>query len=90
MLIWGAIAGVTLVWVSVGVFAISAAREDRRRRRSLRHIARPPAPGLAYRAVVNARSAFTRSVQAYEEALAAAGSSSSSGSVGPGEAQTQA
>jgi hypothetical protein len=93
MLIWAAVGGVALVVLFVGVFAIAAVRQARRRRRSLRHIARPPAPGLAYRAVVNARSAFTRSVQAYEEALAAASASSSgssSGLAGPGDAQTQA
>lgn len=91
MLIWGLVAGGAVAVGLVVVFAVATARQAGRRRRSLQHLARTPAPDIAYRAVVNARSAFTRSVQAYEEALAAAGGSASiGGSVGSGDSQTQA
>ncbi len=72
-----------MLWVIVGVavaalvgivtFALVAERNHRSLRRSLAPVRRQPAPDAAYRAVVNARSAFTRSVQAYEEALDAGG-----------------
>ncbi len=90
MLIWGAVAGLALAGVLVVVYAVASARQAARRRRSLQHVARPPEPDIAYRAVVNARSAFTRSVQDYEEALAAAGSAPVSGSSGAGDSQTRA
>ena len=85
MLIWGVLAGAGVLCLLVGVFGILTERQHRRRRRSLSHIARPPAPDSAYRAVVNARSAFTRSVQAYEEALASASASTGVSSVLAGD-----
>ncbi|MFW2381380.1 MAG: hypothetical protein ACN4GZ_06430 [Acidimicrobiales bacterium] len=91
MLIWWVVAVVTVACVAVVIFAVRAARQTARHRRSLRHLARPLEPASAYRAVVNARSAFTRSVQAYEEALAQAGSvGSAGGSSVPSDSQTQA
>lgn len=85
MLIWGILAGLAAVSLLVALFGVLTERRHRRHRRSLRHIARPPAPDIAYRAVVNARSAFTRSVQAYEEALASTGASAGSSSVLAGD-----
>ncbi len=67
---WGIAVIVTMAGLLVIGFAVDGVRVRRRRERSLLHVARPPAPDIAYRAVVNARSAFTRAVQAYEEALA--------------------
>lgn len=75
--------GATVVmWIIVGALAASAAllggfvafseRRHRRIRRRVGRLDQGPAPDIAYRAVVNARSAFTRSVQAYEEAIASA------------------
>ena len=71
-----------VTWIIVGALAASAAllgvfvalseRRHRRIRRRLGQLDQGPAPDIAYRAVVNARSAFTRSVQAYEEAIASA------------------
>ena len=85
MVIWGILAGASAVVLSIGIFGLLTERQHRRRRRSLRHIARPPAPDIAYRAVVNARSAFTRSVQAYEEALASASATTGASSVMAGD-----
>ena len=85
MLIWGILAGLALVSLLVALFGLLTERQHRRRRRSLRHIARPPAPDIAYRAVVNARSAFTRSVQAYEEALASTSASAGSSALLSGD-----
>ncbi len=85
MLFLGVVAGAGLLVLSIAIFAALTERQHRRRRRSLRHIARPPAPDIAYRAVVNARSAFTRSVQAYEEALASASASTGASSVLAGD-----
>ncbi len=91
MLIWVVLVGVALAGLLVVTFAVLSARQHRRRCRSLWQVARPPALDIAYRAVVNARSAFTRSVQAYEEALAAAGNArSGAGSGLPGDSRTQA
>lgn len=85
MVIWATIVGLGAVLLLVLAYGLMAERQHRRRRRSLRHIARPPAPDIAYRAVVNARSAFTRSVQAYEEALASTSASAGSSSVLSGD-----
>ncbi len=90
MLLLAAIVVVGVACALIVVFAAHAERQHRRRRRSLGHMARPPAADIAYRSVVNARSAFTRSVQAYEEALASAGASASSSALVSGEQQTAA
>lgn len=73
VMLWTIIGVVAAVTLLIGVMALLAEHRHRKLRRDAQRVlAQRPISDSAYRAVVNARSAFTRSVQVYEEAIASA------------------